>query len=278
MRHQPLLVHRVAVEAAADLVTHPAARHPLERARGHAHGLRVPEAPVGAQQQRQARRGRKLGGAAEAAPALVEIARELRDGLADVLRAHGEARRGAGVLPEELRHFRRLRAQAGLVALPEFGDPLEQGPEAGASVTIGRREVGAGEERLLVRGQEHRHGPAPLALVHGQRGRHVDVVEVGPLLAVHLDGHEVLVHEARDRFVLEGLALHHVAPVAGGVSDAQQDRLVLGPGAGQGLLAPGMPVHRVVGVLEQVGAGGVNEAVRVRRSAFVHQNTLAQPT
>ena len=34
-------------------------------------------------------------------------------------------------------------------------------------------------------------------------------------------------------------------------------------GRGQGLLAPGIPVHRVVGVLEQVGRGFVDQAVGV---------------
>ena len=52
-------------------------------------------------------------------------------------------------------------------------------------------------------------------------------VEVGPLLAVHLDADEVLVHQRRGRLVLERLALHHVAPVAGRVADAEQDRLLL---------------------------------------------------
>jgi len=44
---------------------------------------------------------------------------------------------------------------------------------------------------------------------------HVDLVDVGPLLAVDLDVDEELVHEARRRLVLERLVGHHVAPVAG---------------------------------------------------------------
>ena len=149
--------------------------------------------------------------------------------------------------------------------LPEVGDAAQQRAEAGTAVAVLGREVGAGEERLLVRGQEHGHRPAAVPLVHGQGGRHVDVVEVGALLAVHLDGDEVLVHERGDLFVLEGLALHHVAPVAGGVADAEQDRLVLRARPRQRLLAPGMPVHRVVGVLQEVGAGAVGESVGVLR-------------
>ena len=60
--------------------------------------------------------------------------------------------------------------------------------------------------------------------------------------------------KAAVRLVLERLALHHVAPVAGGVADAEEDGLVLGAGLLQGLRPPGVPVHRVVGVLQQVRA------------------------
>ena len=66
---------------------------------------------------------------------------------------------------------------------------------------------------------------------------------------------------AGDVGILERLALHHVTPVAGGVADRQQQRLVLGAGPGERLLAPRIPVDRVVGVLEQVRAGLVGEAV-----------------
>ena len=62
--------------------------------------------------------------------------------------------------------------------------------------------------------------------------------------------------------VLEGFVRHDVAPVAGGVADREQDGLVRRPRLGQRRLAPGPPVHRVVGVLEQVGRGGEAEQVR----------------
>ena len=52
-----------------------------------------------------------------------------------------------------------------------------------------------------------------------------------------------------------------MAPVAGRVADREQDRPVLLAGAGQRLLAPRVPVDRVVPVLEQVRAGLAREAV-----------------
>jgi hypothetical protein len=89
----------------------------------------------------------------------------------------------------------------------------------------------------------------------------VDRVDVGALLAVDLDVDEALVHERRDDRVLEGLVLHHVAPVAGGVADREQDRPVLRAGAGEGLRAPCVPVDRVVRVLAKVRAGGLGESI-----------------
>ena len=73
-----------------------------------------------------------------------------------------------------------------------------------------------------------RHRPAALA-GHRLDRVHVDRVQVRPLLAVHLDGHEPAVELRRGRLVLERLALHHVAPVARRVADRQEDRAVLPP-------------------------------------------------
>ena len=65
-----------------------------------------------------------------------------------------------------------------------------------------RREVRTEVERLAVGGQEHRHRPAALP-GRGLHGLHVDGVDVGPLLAVDLDGDEVLVEVRGGRLVLE---------------------------------------------------------------------------
>ena len=57
-------------------------------------------------------------------------------------------------------------------------------------------------------------------------GRHVDRVDVRPLLAVDLDRDEVGVELRGGRRVLERLVRHHVAPVAGRVADREQHRHV----------------------------------------------------
>jgi hypothetical protein len=50
-------------------------------------------------------------------------------------------------------------------------------------------------------------------------GELIDLIDVGALLAVDLDRHEVLIEHGGGGLVLEALALHHVAPVAGAVPD-----------------------------------------------------------
>src|SRR5690606_33694817 len=44
-------------------------------------------------------------------------------------------------------------------------------------------------------------------------------------------------------------------PVTGGVANAEQDRFVFGARSRQCLVAPGMPVDRVMSVLQQIRAG-----------------------
>lgn len=44
----------------------------------------------------------------------------------------------------------------------------------------------------------------------------------------------------------------NMAPVAGGIANREENRLILLPRLGEGLLRPGKPVHRIMSVLEQV--------------------------
>ena len=162
------------------------------------------------------------------------------------------------------RAARRVRGAAARISSrsrrPRLGDRLQHLAEARHPLARLGREVGAAVERHALGVEEHVQRPAAVA-GHRLHRLHVDRVDVGALLAVDLDADEVLVHELRRLGVLERLVLHHVAPVAGRVADREQDRLVLGAGARERLLAPRVPVDGVVLVLEQVGAGLVGEAV-----------------
>ena len=107
--------------------------------------------------------------------------------------------------------------------------------------------------------------PAALFADEGER-RLIDGVHVGPLFAVDLDVDEQRVHQRGDLGILEAFMRHHVAPVAGGIADREQDRLVGCHCGGERRRAPGLPMHRVVLVLQLVGAGLVDEGVAVHGS------------
>ena len=56
--------------------------------------------------------------------------------------------------------------------------------------------------------------------------------------------------------------LKHVAPMACGVADRQQNRLVFAACRGQCRLSPRIPVHGVVGVLEQIRRPLLDQPIR----------------
>ena len=108
---------------------------------------------------------------------------------------------------------------------PGVGDGLEHRAPVRHPVARLRRVVGADVERRAVRGEERVERPSALS-GHRLAGLHAQGVDVGTLLAVDLDRHEVLVHHRGDGRILERLALHHVAPVAGRVADRDEQRNV----------------------------------------------------
>jgi len=143
--------------------------------------------------------------------------------------------------------------------LADGGEQLEERP---------LRVVRAAVEGTAVGSEEHRHGPAAVA-VDGLDGVHVDGIDVGPLLAVDLDAHEPLVHGRRHLGVLEALVGHDVTPVAGRVPHREEDRLVLGSGLSERLVAPRVPVDRVVAVLAKVGRRLAGEPVHLGHATDV---------
>ena len=115
-------------------------------------------------------------------------------------------------------------------------------------------------KRHGIRREEHRHGPSAVTRQRLYR-LHVNRIQVRTLLAINLDVHEQFVHERGGLRVLERLVRHDVAPVAGGVPDAQQDRSIQRLRKRERLLAPLVPVDRVVGMLLEVRTRGIAEAV-----------------
>ena len=107
--------------------------------------------------------------------------------------------------------------------------------------------------------------------------RHVDLIDVGAFLAIHFDVDEEIVHHLRGCRVLEALVRHDVTPMAGGVADRKQDRLVGALCLGECLGSPWPPVDGVVLVLEQIGAGLAGETVFVGRNGGIGRHSITMP-
>ena len=129
------------------------------------------------------------------------------------------------------------------------------------AVAIVRRKIRAAEKRLALRRQPHRHGPAAAAR-RGLHEQHVHAVHVRPLFAIHFDGHEVLV-QARARSLRSQTTRAPSRGTNGRWNNPPKEKsaCLLAGRFFERLLAPGIPVHRVVGVLQQIGALFVSQAI-----------------
>ena len=167
------------------------------------------------------------------------------------------------MFPQALRVFHDLRAP-GAIGL---GDRFENAQKPGPVVSVFGGEVCTSKNRLAVRQKKDRKRPAA-ATRHYLDRAHIDLVEVRTLLAIDLHVHVQLVHDRGGRLVLERLVGHHVTPVAGRVADAEQDQLVFCRRALKRLRTPGIPVHRIVGVLQQIRTSFVDQPVGHMASAL----------
>ena len=264
MRHEPVGIDRVAVEAAADLVVQATLCHAPAGEEHRVQQVGAGSRPALAEEELEHRRMRELRRAAEAAAVPVDGAEKPFGGATHEARVRRLVARA-----RLLRAFERgqdpvdgARDLVGTVAI-RARHRLEQARESRQAVAVDRREVRSAVEGLPVRREKDRHRPAATPGEHLD-GFHVHIVDVGPLLAIDLHVDEELVHEPRGVLVLERLPFHHVTPVAGGVADGQENRPVLGARPRERLLAPRIPVDRVVRVLEEVGARLGGETVRFR--------------
>ncbi len=256
-----MLVDGVAVEAAADLVVDPSVGHRRQCVPGHVARQAVAVHTVTSEEELDGLRLRELGRTAPAPGLPIVRAEESfrrggRELGIDGLRRSG-CQRVCLQRPGEI----RSGFQDGLPPVaPGIGDALQHLPEGRQAMAGLGGPVGAAVERLALRREEDRERPAA-GSGQADDGLHVDRVEVGPFLSIDLDVDEVRVHQGGDPAVLEQLVGHDVAPVTGGVADAEEDRLVFPSGAGQRVFTPRVPIDGVVGVLEEIGRGGGLQSV-----------------
>ena len=260
------------MEAAPELVVDPAFGHLAQRQQNHVQGFLVPGGGMISQQEVEDRGARELRERLRNRPAAGRNRGGRHRSRCRGAAGRSRARRGAGaarlaaqVLPELLHHVPGRFHDLVPIGFPGRGDLRKDGGEAGAPLARLGRKVRPAEKRLQIGRHPHRHGPAAAA-GGGLHEGHVDAVHVGPLFAIHLDGHETLVQDRGDALVLERFALHDVAPVAGGVTHGKEDGLVLAARFVERFRSPRIPIHRVVGVLQQVRTLLVGQPVGVIHS------------
>ena len=140
----------------------------------------------------------------------------------------------------------------------------QQGLVAGPAVHVILGEVGATVEDLTPLGEERGEGPASLPRDRPY-GALVSAVDLGSFVPVDLHGDKPIVDDGRHFLVFVALPVHYVAPVAPHRADVQEDGLPLLGGQAEGLVAPRMPLDRLVGCAFQIGTGLVGEAVGSHR-------------
>ena len=243
MGHGPRGINAVAREAAANLIKDSTRCHRAQALKRHRRF-----APCEQELDRA-----RVGKLRRRAPATVDRVERQRQPLDSFGQQRGVERLRACFQPCRAR--KPLQPGLGLLGdllaalLPCLGDRGQNLRPGSHSLPRLRRKVGAAVEGELGGGKEDVQRPAALA-GHRLHRLHVDRVDVGPLLAVHFDADEVLVHQRGDLGVLKAFALHHVAPVAGRIADRNEQRPVQLARARQRLVAPRQPINWVLSVLE----------------------------
>ena len=262
MRNEPVGVHGITREAAAELIADAASGHRLACVQDHPLCFVVLESFRAAQQERWLARLRKFWRAPKTAVLRIVSFLEHRARATQNFRRQANVRRGrigGGEFQTGVNFIRRRRDIAAPLP-PDGGNLSQHGTKTAAAVPVIRREIGAAEKRLAVGRQENIQRPAARAggALHEC---HVNLVHVRSLLAVHLDADEMLVENFGGRFALERFPLHDVTPVTRRVADAEEDGFVFGLRFRERLVAPGKPVDGVVRVLEEVGRFLAREVV-----------------
>src|SRR5215469_4187413 len=103
----------------------------------------------------------------------------------------------------------------------------------------------AAEERFAVGQEESGERPAALP-ADGADGGLIAGVNVGALVAIYLNGDEMLVDDLGDGGIFVTFAIDDVAPVAPDGANVEKDRLIGRLRGTEGLFAPFMPADRLV--------------------------------
>jgi hypothetical protein len=144
--------------------------------------------------------------------------------------------------------------------LPSCRELCQETDEPDATTPRVQREIRATVEGTAIRGEKYRHRP-PAMPRHPLHGCHIDFINVGAFLPVDFDCDVPIVEQLGDLLIFKGLMLHDMTPVAGCVTNGQENRDIQLLRKGQRFFAPWPPINRVVGMLPQIRRLFVDEAI-----------------
>ena len=224
MGDSPGPVGGVAAEAAADLVEDAALGHGPQGLFRQGQQPRVPPLLILLQGKQDKLGHGEFRGLPEAAVFFVKGMEQFPKTALDQRVIPVEELRLRSIAPEGGSELFRALDEFFPVFLPAVPDGFQQFPQADAPSAGAGREIGAAVEGAALRGEEQGHGPAAPAAGEGPAGFHIHAVQVRPFLPVHLHGDKASVEEAGDLPVEEALPVHHMAPVAAEIADAEEDQ------------------------------------------------------
>ena len=225
VRNQPFPIRAVAVKAVSELIEDPAPAHGPEGSLRHPDRLPLPASLPVPEQEQQLMGHRKFRGIPESAELLIVLIPKFPEGFGEEFLTRGFSTSRYG-LPENRQRPGRLRFDPFPLRPPEFDNPRDQLDEPFSAPPALLRNVGGRKEGAPLRRHDDGQRPSP-APGHYLADPHVNPVDIRPLLAIHLDANESPVQKRGCLFILEGFVGHDMAPMAGGISDRQEDRLVL---------------------------------------------------
>ena len=148
---------------------------------------------------------------------------------------------------------------AGAVFTPGFLNRRDQLQETRPIKALTRWKIGSSIKWLSIRQQECREWPPP-STRHRSHRVHVNLVHMGLIFTIHLDGNEMCIQKSGNRRIGKRLPAHHMTPVAAGISDRQKHRAIEIAGGLKGLIAPSPPLHRIFGMFSQIGTRTVPQS------------------
>ncbi len=258
--HDPLRVHGVPMETATKMIAHAASTHGVERSQHDRRKRRLSGVEPAGQEEIARSWVRKLRLRAEPAVPCIGESCHAFGGLRED-RGTDRAREGLRLVHRQMpRDLDGLLPSVLRTLSVEPRETGQDGLKSRTPVSTVGREVRASVEHRAFRRQECGKWPATLTRQELNRTL-VAGIDVGPLVPVHLDADPVAVEHPGDRGILVRLMIHHMTPMTPHRSDIEQDRLVFVPGPLEGLVAPGMPLDRLILGGAEVGGLLIGEVI-----------------